>query len=66
MSIRRSRLYLLGECSQLHTPSMDSQLTVTLADIMAKLDALIQVLNDVCQTQHGDRGDWISRDAPRT
>ena len=44
MSTRRGRPYLLGESSQSHTTPMDSQSIVTLADVMAKLDNLIQPL----------------------
>ena len=41
------RSYLLGESSQSQATPMDSQPTVTLVDIMAKLDVLTQTINQV-------------------
>jgi len=54
MPTRSGNPYLLGESSQVSTTSMESQPTVTFADIMTRLTAITQTVSDVRKDQQVD------------
>ena len=52
MSTCKGKPYLLGASTESHTTLVDSQLVTMLADIMAQLNTLTQIVNQIRETDN--------------